>query len=124
MEYVRTVDFDTLLGTDARMSQALVDAGTGATNCAVSCVKTPAGQGSPEGLHTHRVDQLFYVLQGTMMVAIEEKVHSAGPGTLVIFPAGVPHRNWNNGPDATVHLSIVAPVPEEGVPFATRVPTA
>jgi quercetin dioxygenase-like cupin family protein len=124
MEFVRTVDFDALLGSDARIVQALVDATTGAKHCAVSCVKTPAGQGSPEGLHTHRVDQLFYVLRGTMMVAIEGTVQQAGPGTLVIFPAGVPHRNWNEGPEATVHLSIVAPVPEEGVPFATRVPTA
>jgi mannose-6-phosphate isomerase-like protein (cupin superfamily) len=35
----------------------------------------------------------------------------AGPGSLVVFPAGVPHRNWNAGDVATVHLSFNTPVP-------------
>jgi quercetin dioxygenase-like cupin family protein len=105
------------------VSQALLDARTGATSCAVSCVKTPPGEGSPAGLHTHQVDQLFYVLQGTMTVEIEGTVQRAGPGTLVVFPAGVPHRNWNEGPEATVHISVVAPVPDGTLPFATPVAT-
>jgi hypothetical protein len=36
----------------------------------------------------------------------------------VVFPKGVPHRNWNGGSEATVHLAFNVPLPEEGVPFA------
>ncbi len=121
MDYVRRVDFDALLRTDERTSQSLLDASSGAGNCAVSCVKTPHGLGSPAGLHTHLVDQLFYVLQGTMTVEIAGITGSAGPGTLVVFPAGMPHRNWNDGPEDTIHLAVVAPVPQADLPFATPV---
>jgi mannose-6-phosphate isomerase-like protein (cupin superfamily) len=55
------------------------------------------------------VDQLFYILSGTMSLEIEGKRYEAGPGTLVVFPAGVPHRNWNGGNEATVHLAINSP---------------
>jgi hypothetical protein len=36
----------------------------------------------------------------------------------VVFPRGVPHRNWNGGSEPTVHLAFNVPLPEEGVPFA------
>ena len=84
---------------------------------------TPAGEGSPAGLHTHRVDQVFYVLSGTMSLEIEGTEYKAGPGTLVFFPAGVPHRNWNAGSEPTVHLAINVPQPDPSVPFATTVNT-
>ena len=41
--------------------------------------------------------QVFYILSGTMSLQIEGTEYQAGPGTLVFFPAGVPHRNWNAG---------------------------
>ena len=37
------------------------------------------------------------ILGGTMSLEIEGQPYTAGPGTLVVFPAGVPHRNWNGG---------------------------
>ena len=60
-------------------------------------VKDRAGGGSPAGMHTHVVDQIFYIVSGTMSLDIEGKPYEGGPGTLVVFPAGVPHRNWNGG---------------------------
>lgn len=72
-------------------------------------------------MHTHKVDQLFYILTGTMSLEIAGQSHSAGAGTLVVFPAGVPHRNWNAGAEATIHLAFQTPLPELGVPFARPV---
>jgi mannose-6-phosphate isomerase-like protein (cupin superfamily) len=121
VEYVRKVDFAQLEAAGDRVSQSLLDRDSGATSCSVNCIKTPPGEGSPAGMHTHAVDQLFYILSGTMSLEIGGQSHMAGPGTLVFFPTGVPHRNWNSGPEATVHLAVNSPLPEQGKPFARTV---
>jgi quercetin dioxygenase-like cupin family protein len=121
VEYLRQVDFARLAATDKRRAQPLLDHDSGATSCSVSCIKTPPGEGSPAGMHTHAVDQLFYILSGTMSLEIAGQSYVAGPGTLVVFPAGVPHRNWNGGHEATIHLAVNSPLPEPGEPFARPV---
>ena len=121
MDYLRHIDFATLGASGNRVTQPLLDRDSGATSCSVNCVKTPPGDGSPAGMHTHAVDQLFYVLRGTMNIEIAGSSYTADPGTLVVFPAGVPHRNWNSGGEPTVHLAINSPLPAEGEPFARPV---
>jgi mannose-6-phosphate isomerase-like protein (cupin superfamily) len=118
LEYLRKVDFAQLAAAHDRVSQPLLDRDSGATTCSVNCIMTPPGEGSPAGMHTHAVDQLFYILSGTMSLEILGKAYTAGPGTLVVFPAGVPHRNWNGGGEATVHLAFNSPLPSPGEPFA------
>lgn len=120
MEYVQTVDFKALTASSERWSQELLADGI-TDSCSIKIVKTPAGDGSPAGLHTHEVDQIFYVLSGTMNIEIHGTTYVADPGTLVVFPAGVPHRNWNSGEEATTHLSIVVPPAPSDIPFATPV---
>ena len=121
MENIRTVDFAALRAAADRHTQRLLDRASGGTTCQITCVKTPPSSGSPEGLHTHDVDQIFYVLEGTMSIEVDGRAREAGPGSLIVFPAGVPHRNWNAGHEPTVHLSIAAPLPEAGAPFARPV---
>jgi mannose-6-phosphate isomerase-like protein (cupin superfamily) len=121
VNYLRKVDFAQLAAVQDRAVQSLLDRDSGATSCSVNCIKTPPGEGSPAGMHTHTVDQLFYILSGTMSLDIAGESHVAGPGTLVVFPAGVPHRNWNGGVEATVHLAFNSPLPELGAPFARPV---
>jgi quercetin dioxygenase-like cupin family protein len=123
MEYVRTVNFEAIeqSGPNERVEQALLDHASGATTCMVKCIKTPPGGGSPEGLHVHDVDQHFYVLRGTMSIEVDGRQYECGPGALVVFPAGVPHRNWNAGDQATVHLAINTPSPDHTRPFTRRV---
>jgi quercetin dioxygenase-like cupin family protein len=121
MEYLRRVDFSQLASTKGRVTQSLIARDSGVTSCTINCIKTPPGEGSPVGAHTHPVDQIFYVLSGTMSLEIAGTGYEAGPGTLVIFPAGVPHRNWNRGNEATIHLAINGPVPEQGVPFTRAI---
>ena len=97
MEYVRRVDFAAFdkSGANEYIIQSLFDHTSGAQTCRINCIKTPAGGGSPAGLHVHNFDQIFYILQGTMEVEVEGKRYTCGPGSLVIVPTGVPHRNWN-----------------------------
>lgn len=106
---------------DERLVQRLIEAGNGTGTCTVSWIRTPSGGGSPEGLHAHPVDQIFFILAGTMTVEIRHERHHVGPGSLVVFPAGVPHRNWNAGSEPTIHLAINAPQPPTDLPFVTRV---
>ena len=123
MEYVRKVDFAAVerSGPDERLTQKLLDHASGAKTCTINYIKTPAGGGSPAGMHTHAVDQIFYVLSGTMSIEIEGQQHDCGPGSLIVFPAGVPHRNWNGGTEPTVHLAFNTPLPDPNVPFARSV---
>lgn len=121
MDYVRVVDFAALNATPERFSQTLLDQELGSSTCAINCIKTPAGGGSPAGVHTHAVDQAFYILSGTMGIEIEGVESKVGPGTVVFFPAGVPHRNWNAGSEPTVHLAINTPAPDPNVLFAVPV---
>ena len=87
MEYVRKVDFAAIenSGAHERMKLNLYDHIVGAKNCSINCIKTPADGGSP-GLHVHAVDQIFYVLKGTMSIEIEGGLHHCGPGSLIVFP--------------------------------------
>jgi mannose-6-phosphate isomerase-like protein (cupin superfamily) len=123
MEYVRTVDFAAIdkSGADERLTQALLDQASGATTCTINCIKTPPGGGSPAGRHVHDVDQIFYILRGTMGIEIEGRQYDCPPGSLIVFPAGVPHRNWNGGSEPTVHLAFNTPLPDPTVPFARSV---
>jgi quercetin dioxygenase-like cupin family protein len=120
MEYIRTVDRAALNAAPPRerFSQSLLDQAFGATTCSINYIKTPAGSGSPAGLHTHVVDQIFYILEGTMSIEVDGQQYQAPPGTLVFFPKGVPHRNWNAGTEPTVHLAFNTPQPDPAVPFA------
>jgi mannose-6-phosphate isomerase-like protein (cupin superfamily) len=121
MEYLRKVDFARLAASGERVTQPLLDWDSGATSCSVNCIKTPPGEGSPAGMHTHVVDQLFYIMSGTMSLEIDGQAYTAEPGTLVVFPAGIPHRNWNGGAEPTVHLAFNSPLPSPDEPFARSV---
>lgn len=122
-KYLRAVDAGALDATplSERVAQRLIGRDSGATECMISYIRTPAGEGSPAGLHVHDVDQHYYVLSGVMSIEVGGERFEAAGGSLVWFPAGVPHRNWNEGDEPTVHLSINTPLPPAGQPFAKPV---
>ncbi len=123
MEYIRTVDFLAIdkSGANVRLDQILFDPASGAKTCTVHCIKTPAGGGSPAGMHVHDVDQIFYILRGIMSIEIEGAQYNCSSGSLIVFPAGVRHRNWNAGSEPTVHLAFNTPLPDPKAPFAKSV---
>ena len=114
MKYVRKVDFEAIAKSDPgeRVHQVLLDHDSGAQNCSVFHIKTPPGGGSPAGLHVHDVDQIFYILSGIMSIEIDGQRFDCPAGNLIIFPAGVPHRNWNEGSKPTIHLAFNTPLPD------------
>lgn len=124
--YIRHVDLDALasLPADARFSQKLIDHSSGGQNASVAYIRTPPGGGSPRGMHVHAWEQIFYVLEGTMTIEVDSRQLTAGPGSLIVFPAGVPHRNWNDSAEATVHLAVNTPLPPPAGPAGSTTASA
>lgn len=122
-DYVRNVDINQLNATppSERYAQMLLDAKSGARHCTIAYIRTPAGGGSPAGMHVHEVDQIFFILEGTMNLEIDGQASTAGAGSLVVFPAGVPHRNWNDGATPTIHVAFNVPMPDPSKTFAMSV---
>ncbi|MFT3752505.1 MAG: cupin domain-containing protein [Paludibacter sp.] len=83
---------------------------TGLDSCAILLSRVPPGHKGPR-LHVHAVDQFYFILKGRTHVQIGSEVFIAEPGTLVHFPAGVPHCNWNEDDDYEMHLEIMVPPP-------------
>jgi quercetin dioxygenase-like cupin family protein len=111
---VRPIDWEsvTAAALDDRFMQRLIDPADGDTACSATLIRTPPGGGSALGLHTHDFDQVFYLMEGTMSIEVDGEVATAEAGSVIVFPEGVPHRNWNAGDVPTLHLSIGARRPE------------
>lgn len=79
--------------------------------------------GCGPGLHYHRSDQLYYLVTGTMNVQLGHQVHHIEAGTFVFIPAGLAHRNWNDGPGGETHFEMIIPAPSPMAPIALMVDT-
>ena len=122
---VRPLDWEGLAAADIdeRFVQRLLNRESGAEQASVTLIRTPAGGGSPEGLHKHDFEQVFYLIDGTMMIEVEGEITQADKGSLIVFGTGVPHRNWNASDQPTLHLAIAAPAPPTGETGTHAVPS-
>lgn len=94
----------------------LADPDSGSSNLAINYAEVGPGKGGP-GTHIHEFDQYYFVLEGTLTIEVALEKHTVGPDTLVILPAGVPHRQYNDGDAVEKHLTLLAPPPEDGRPW-------
>lgn len=70
----------------------------------------PGAAGPPT--HIHEFDQFYFVLEGALDVEVGLQRHQVGPNTLVVLPAGVPHKQRNaHGDVKERHLAILVPEP-------------
>jgi mannose-6-phosphate isomerase-like protein (cupin superfamily) len=65
--------------------------------------------GCGPGLHYHRSDQLYYLIEGLMNIQLGTDIHHIRAETFVFIPAGLAHRNWNEGPGDETHLEMMIP---------------
>jgi len=109
-ERLRSVNFGAIeaVGPDVRMSLNVIDEHTGTARTSVHYIRTPAGAGSPAGLHSHTWEQMFYLISGTLTVEIDGEPEPIQmlPGDVVVFPKNVLHKNYNPGEVESLHLSI------------------
>jgi mannose-6-phosphate isomerase-like protein (cupin superfamily) len=80
---------DTRWFLDTRMT---VKAGGAQTGGALTVIEwsAPVGFGPPRHLH-HTEDEIFFVLEGEMVVECGDQRWTAGPGDFAFLPHGVPH---------------------------------
>ena len=63
------------------------------------------------GLYTLPVEHTYLVLSGKMNVQLGTDQFVAGPETLVLVPAGVPHQAWNVGSEPMTDFEVITPAP-------------
>lgn len=68
----------------------------------------PAGTFVPRHIHDTQ-DEFFHMLEGTMVFELDGKEITAGPGTHLTMPMGVPHAIYNRSDRDVVALVVVSP---------------
>ena len=76
------------------------------TQTAVMTIEAGQDGGPPE---THRADQIVYVIEGEAAITVGEEERRAGPGGLVLIPAGARHHVRNPGREPLFFLTVYAP---------------
>ena len=63
-----------------------------------------------QSVHAHQgADKIYFVLEGNGHFTVGDEERSAGAGSLVIAPAGIPHGVTNNGTERLSLLVAIAP---------------
>lgn len=96
--------------------QSLLDRSTGSIAMRMNILRVAPGAGSP-GYHIHAFDQIYVLLEGEMIVDIGIDRFAATAPAIVILPAGIVHRNFNQGPGIERHVTLLVPEPPEGAIF-------
>jgi mannose-6-phosphate isomerase-like protein (cupin superfamily) len=64
----------------------------------ISLILDCSEAGSGPRLHRHSYDETWVVVEGNVVFKAGDERQAAGPGDVVIVPAGVPHKFTNPGP--------------------------
>jgi len=81
----------------------------------------PAGGVVPRHIH-HREDELFYLMEGELVMRVGERTIQAKAGTTIFAPRGIPH-GFQVGPNRPVHyLILYTPAGFEGFIRDTSTP--
>ncbi len=76
--------------------------------CDVYCFEP----GQEQTAHAHKgSDKIYYVLQGTGQVRVDQESRELGPGGIALAPAGAEHSVRNPGPEQLTLLVFMTPKP-------------
>ncbi len=68
--------------------------------------------GQSQAVHAHDdQDKFYYVIEGEGSFTLGEESHAAGPGKVILAPAGLPHGVHNSGAKRLTVLVGIAPAP-------------
>ncbi len=65
--------------------------------------------GARTRLHTHSFEQVLLVTEGEGVFSTEQEQHTAGPGAIIVIPAGEPHIHAATEHSHMAHISIATP---------------
>jgi mannose-6-phosphate isomerase-like protein (cupin superfamily) len=96
--------------------QFLANRRGGSERVALNIARVLPGHRGPD-FHIHKFDQFYFVLRGRLTVEVGFQKFVAEPFTLVTLPAGIVHRQGNDGKEPEEHLAIICPEPVDGQPL-------
>ena len=105
---IRAVDLSPLKG---KISSEIMAGPQNGLDSAFLVYTRMAPGASVGGLYTLPVDHTYLVLSGKLTVQLGTDTFTAAPDTLVLVPAGVPHRAWNAGAEAESDFQVITPAP-------------
>jgi mannose-6-phosphate isomerase-like protein (cupin superfamily) len=115
--FVRSLREDEFVPTlDGFAIQKLLQRSDGSENIALYVGLVEPGGAGPD-THIHHFDQFYYVLEGELSVEVGLDRLTANPHDLVVLPAGVPHKQGNEGSSPERHLTLIVPEPVAGEPW-------
>ena len=88
----------------------LANRALGSDHVAINVATVQPGHQGPD-YHIHTFDQFYFVLHGQLTIDVGFERFEAGPLSLVVLPAGIVHRQRNEGRQAEEHLAIITPEP-------------
>jgi quercetin dioxygenase-like cupin family protein len=103
-QLIRTLDLQAF-AADRASRVVLAEPATGLDAAEIGVVRLPPGTSDVE-LPRGAADQLLYVLAGAPRGQVGAETHTLAPHTLVIAPAGVPYRTWNDASADALILTV------------------
>src|SRR3989442_4017553 len=91
-----------LAGEGVAGLDAAVKASRISTGGNLSVIESYTKGGAPWHVHS-REDEYFYVIEGKIIVHCGDEINSAGPGSFVFLPRGIPHA-WDVGAEGVATL--------------------
>ncbi len=73
-----------------------------------TCSINTAEPGAGAPLHTHTIDELIVIMEGTLEVSMDGETQTVGPNHTVVIPPGAEHSFRVTGED-TAHLLVFFP---------------
>jgi len=91
-----------LAGEGVAGFDASVKASRSSTGGNLTVIESHTKGGAPWHVHS-REDEYFYVIEGKIIVHCGDEINSAGPGSFVFLPRGIPHA-WDVGAEGVATL--------------------
>jgi mannose-6-phosphate isomerase-like protein (cupin superfamily) len=92
---------------NSRMTLKATGESTGGTFSLIEAL-LPPGSAAPWHVH-HRDDEMFYILDGSLLFKCGDDLFQAGPGSFVFFPRDIPHSVKNIGQTVARVLTFSTP---------------
>lgn len=77
--------------------------------CSFSFFTFDPGEGGPLHYHESPVSEIYFVLEGTLDIRIDDEVVEAGPGTVTYTPTETLHQPMNNYDESALLLAASGP---------------
>jgi mannose-6-phosphate isomerase-like protein (cupin superfamily) len=113
--------FVTIDGSEIR--ELLAHRNSGIRQQSLAEARLPFGAATTPHYHP-RTEEIYYILEGTALMTIDDQTSPVGPGDAIAIPPGAMHTIRNTGPGSLKFLCCCAPGYEHSDTVLQKVPPA